>query len=96
METAALAWEKFKRLKSGLVQLRTPWLVSAAGEAIVVEPTSRGPKRCCERTFAKVALAFGRLQGRGFPKPHGLFLVRVPPRTDGDPCPATTWSHGGC
>ncbi len=30
MVTAALAWEKFKPLKSGLVQLRTPWLVGAA------------------------------------------------------------------
>ena len=95
MVTAALAWEKFKPLKSGLVQLRTPWLVGAAGEVVEVGPASRGPKRNGKRTFDQVALVFGRLRARGFPGPHGLLLVRVPPRTDGGPCPTTTCLHGG-
>ena len=90
---------KFKPLNSGLVQLRngapTPRLVGAAGEVVEVGPASRGPRLYGERTFEKVALAFGRLRARGFPRPHGLLLVRVPPRTDGGPCPTTTWSHGG-
>ena len=87
--------KKFKPLKSGLVQLRTLWLVGAVGEVVEVGPASRGPRRYGERTFEKVALAFGRLWAGGFAGPRGLLLVRVPLRTDGGPCPTTTWSHGG-
>ena len=69
---------RFEPLRSRLVQLRngTPeqGLVSATDEVIEIEPVSRGPKRYGEGTFEKVALAFGRLQARGFPEPYALLL----------------------